>query len=96
MDSAALRLVAEAEQKAAGIRQEGESLAAKVKREGYQQADSLTAKAKGPLAQMAAKPAADQLRKQSDSKAADIIGQANKRAARWSPRRNDRRGSRLK
>ena len=80
VDSAALRLVAEAEQKAAGIRQQGESLAAKVKREGYQQADSLTAKAKGPLAQMAAKPAADQLRKQSDSKAADIIGQANKRA----------------
>ncbi len=80
VDSAALRLVAEAEQKAAGIRQEGESLAAKVKREGYQQADSLTAKAKGPLAQMAAKPAADQLRKQSDSKASDIIGQANKRA----------------
>jgi F0F1-type ATP synthase membrane subunit b/b' len=29
---------------------------------------------------MAAKPAADQLRKQSDSKAADIISQANKRA----------------
>ncbi len=34
VDSAALRLVAEAEQKAAGIRQEGESLAAKVKRKG--------------------------------------------------------------
>ena len=80
VDSAALRLVADAEQQAAGIRQQGESLAAKVKREGYQQADSLTAKAKGPLAQIAAKPAADQLRKQSDSKAADILGEANKRA----------------
>jgi hypothetical protein len=80
VDSAVLRLVADAEQKAAGIRQQGESLAAKVKREGYQQADSMSAKAKGPLAQLAAQPAADQLRKQSDNKAADIISEANKRA----------------
>jgi hypothetical protein len=80
VDSAGLRLVAEAEQRAAGIRQQGESLAAKVKLTGYQQADSLAAKAQGPLAKIAAKPAADQLRKQSDSKAAGIIGEANKRA----------------
>jgi hypothetical protein len=80
VDSAGARLVAEAEQKAAAIRQEAESLAATVKRQGYQQADSLTAKATGPIAQLAAKPAADQLRKQADSKAAGIISEANKRA----------------
>jgi hypothetical protein len=80
VDSAGARLVAEAEQKAASIRQQGESLAAGVKRTGYLQADSLTAKAQGPIAQLAAKPAADQLRKQADSKAAGIISEANKRA----------------
>jgi hypothetical protein len=80
VDSAGMKLVAEAEQKAAAIRQQGESLAASVKRTGYLQADSLTAKASGPIAQLAAKPAADQLRKQADSKAADIVGEANKRA----------------
>jgi hypothetical protein len=80
VDSAGPRLVAEAEQKAAAIRQQGESLAAGVKRTGYQQADSLTAKASGPLAQLAAKPAADQLRKQADAKAAGIVSEANKRA----------------
>jgi hypothetical protein len=80
VDSAGARLVAEAEQKAASIRQQGASLAAGVKRTGYLQADSLTAKAQGPIAQLAAKPAADQLRKQADSKAAGIISEANKRA----------------
>ena len=81
VDSAALRLVEEAERKAASIRQEGQALADKVKAEGYQQADSLTARAEGnPLAQLAAKPAADQLRKQADGKAANIVGEANRRA----------------
>jgi len=80
VDTAAARLVAEAEQKAASIRQQAESLAATVKREGYRQADSLTARATNPLLKAAAKPAADQLRKQSDAKAAGIIGEANKRA----------------
>jgi len=80
VDTAAARLVAEAEQKAASIRQQAESLAATVKRQGYRQADSLTARATNPLLKAAAKPAADQLRKQSDAKAAGIIGEANKRA----------------
>ncbi|MGH7498412.1 MAG: AsmA-like C-terminal region-containing protein [Gemmatimonadales bacterium] len=80
VDTAAARLMAEAEQKAAAIRQQAESLAATVKREGNQQADSLEAKASSPLARLAAKPAADQLRKQSDTKAAAIISEANKRA----------------
>ena len=80
VDSAGMRLVQEAEQKAAEIRRQADSLAATVKRQGYQQADSLTAKAQSPLAQLAAKPAADQLRKQSDAKAASIVSEASKRA----------------
>jgi len=80
VDSAALRAVQEAEKQAAAIRQQGESLAASVKRTGYQQADSLTAKATNPLLKAAAGPAADQLRKQSDNKAAGIVSEANKRA----------------
>jgi hypothetical protein len=80
VDTVGARLVAEAEQKAAAIRQQAESLAATVKREGYQQADSLTARASTPLARIAVQPAADELRKQSDAKAAGIITEASKRA----------------
>ena len=80
VDSAAMRLVQEAEQKAASIRQEAQTLADKVKKEGYQQADSLTARASSPLARLAAKPAADALRKQTDDKAAGILSEANKQA----------------
>jgi uncharacterized protein involved in outer membrane biogenesis len=80
VDSAAARLVAEAEQKAGSIRQEAQALADKVKQEGYQQADSLTARAQNPIARLAAKPAADELRKQADGKAAGIVAEANKRA----------------
>jgi hypothetical protein len=77
----ATRLVQEAEQRAAGIRQDAQTLADKVKTEGYQQADSLVAKAGGnPLVQIAAKPAADRVRKQADEKAAGIVRAANQRA----------------
>ncbi|HEX6614845.1 MAG TPA: AsmA-like C-terminal region-containing protein [Gemmatimonadales bacterium] len=80
VDTVAQRLVAEAEQKAGAIRREGDSLAAKVKREGYQQADALTAKASNPLLKAAAEPAANQLRKEADNKAADIVREAGRRA----------------
>jgi vacuolar-type H+-ATPase subunit H len=80
VDSAAMRLIQDAEQRAAGIRKEAQTLADKVKQEGYQQADSLAGKSSNPLAQLAAKPAADLLRKQSDEKAASIIREASQRA----------------
>jgi len=81
VDSAALRAVQAAEQQAAAIRQQAESLASKVKLTGYQQADSLTTRAgNNPLLQAGAKVAADKLRKETDDKAAGIIGEANKRA----------------
>jgi len=80
VDTAAARLVAEAEQKAAAIRQQAESLAANVKRTGYAQADSLVAKSNGPIAQAAAGLAADRLRKQSDEKSASILREADQKA----------------
>jgi hypothetical protein len=77
----ATRLVQEAEQRAASIRQDAQALADKVKLEGYRRADSLTARAgTNPLLQAAAKPAADKLRQQADDKAAAIVREADRRA----------------
>jgi hypothetical protein len=76
----ATRLLQEAEQRAASIRQEGRALSEKVKLEGYQQADALMEKSSNPIVRAAAKPAADQLRTQADEKAAGIIREANRRA----------------
>jgi hypothetical protein len=76
----AAKLVADAEQRAASIRAEAKALSEKVKREGYIQADSLEGKAQGPLAQAAAKLAADRLRKETDTKAASIVSEADKKA----------------
>jgi hypothetical protein len=77
----ATRMVQDAEQRAATMRQEAQALADKVKAEGYRQADSLLAKAgDNALVQLAAKPAADKLKKQTDDKAAGIVRAANERA----------------
>jgi hypothetical protein len=81
VDSVALRAVAEAERQAAAIKQEAESLAARVKLTGYQQADALTAEAgDNPLAQAGAKLAADKLREETDDKAQGIIDEAARRS----------------
>lgn len=87
VDSAKLRaaaqaqqLVADAEKRAAAIRAEANALAEKVRREGNAQADSLMGRAEGPLAQAAAKLAADRLRKETDAKAARIVSEADQRA----------------
>ena len=79
--AAATQLVADAQQRAAAIVQSAQTLADTVKQTGYRQADSLTAKAgDNPLMQVAAKAAADKVRKQSDDKAAAIVRAANQRA----------------
>jgi AsmA-like protein len=81
VDSAAMRLVQQAQSQAAAIRQQAESLAARVKLAGYQQADALTAEAgSNPLAQAGAKVAADRLRQESDDKAKGIVSEATRRA----------------
>ena len=76
----AAQLLADAEKQAASIRAEANSLAEKVKKEGYLQADSLVAKSQNPLAQAAAKLAADRLRKETDAKAAGIVKEGDTRA----------------
>lgn len=77
----ATRLVQEAEQQAAGIRQDAQTLADKVKAAGYAQADSLVARAGGnPLLKAAAKPAGDKLKREADDKAAKIVREADQRA----------------
>jgi len=81
VDSAAMKAIQAAEQQAAAIRQQAESLAARVKLTGYQQADSLEGRAgDNPLLQAGAKVGADKLRQETDSKAQGIIGEASKRA----------------
>ena len=81
VDSAALRVVQAAERQAAGIRQQAESLASKIKLAGYEQADALTREAgSDPLASAGAKLAADQLRQESDNKAKGIVDEASRRA----------------
>jgi hypothetical protein len=63
------------------VREKAQSLADKLKLEGHQQADSLAAKAgTNPLRQTAAALAANQLRKQTDDKAASIVREAVRRA----------------
>jgi uncharacterized protein involved in outer membrane biogenesis len=77
----ALKLIETAEQQASEIRAKAQSLADKLKTEGYQQADSIMAKAgSNPLRQTAASLAANELRKQSDEKAASIIEEAGAQA----------------
>ncbi|HEV7765755.1 MAG TPA: AsmA-like C-terminal region-containing protein, partial [Thermoanaerobaculia bacterium] len=77
----ATRLMADAQQRAADIRSQAQALADKVKTETYRQADSLVDKSSGnPFLQLAAKPAADKLRKQGDDKSAGILRAANERA----------------
>jgi hypothetical protein len=81
VDSAAMRAVQAAEKQAAAIRQQAESLAARVKLTGYQQADSLAAKGgSNPLLAAGAQVAADKLRQESDDKAKGIVDEATRRA----------------
>jgi hypothetical protein len=80
VDSAAAKLVQQAEQQAAGIRKEARALAETTRRQGYQQADALEKQATNPLLQAAAKAAADKLRKETDAKAAGIVRDGDKRA----------------
>jgi hypothetical protein len=78
-EAAKQRALAEAESRAATIREEARQLADKLRSEGHQRADSLEARASG-LAKIAAKAAADKLRKETDNKADAIVREADTRA----------------
>jgi hypothetical protein len=74
------RLIREAEQRAAAIRAEAQTLAQKVKQEGHQRADSLEARGDNPLARVAAAAAADRLRQEADNRSSRIVQEADARA----------------
>ncbi len=76
----AAKIIAEAEKQAAQIRAEAKKLADQTKAEGYKQAQALEDEAKNPIAKVAAKKAADKLRKETDKKAQQIIDEGNKKA----------------
>jgi hypothetical protein len=80
VDSAKLQAIAAATKQAAKIRADAKTFAAKVKKQGYQQADSISAKGGTGLGAIAANAAADRIRKETDSKSARIVQEANARA----------------
>ncbi len=65
---------------AAKIRQEGNKSAEKARKLGYDQAQRLIDEAKNPIAKMAAKKAAEKLRKETDKKVAKLKDEADKKA----------------
>jgi AsmA-like C-terminal region/AsmA family len=81
VDSAAMKLVQEAERQAEGIRKDARALAEQTRRQGYRQADQLEKQSTNPLLQAAAKAAAGKLRKETDAKAQGIEREGDKRAA---------------
>lgn len=78
----AARLVRQAEERAEAVREEARGLAETVRRDGHAAADSLLARATNPAARVAARPAADQLRREADRRADEMIREADERADR--------------
>ncbi|MEX2282222.1 MAG: AsmA-like C-terminal region-containing protein [Gemmatimonadota bacterium] len=78
-EEAKRKVMAEAEERAAVLRAEAAAIAEKLRRERHQRADSLETRGTG-LARLAAKAAADKLRKETDAKADAIIREAESRA----------------
>lgn len=76
----AQKMIAEAQKQADNVRKEAQRLAAQTKKTGYAQAQQLEDNAKNPLAKIAAKKGAEEIRKQTDKKAQKIIDEGNKKA----------------
>ena len=90
------KLTAEARRQAARIRAEGKNASAKLKREGYKRADQLEAEGRGnPLKAVAAREAANRLRKQTDRQANQLTRDANKRAEQLEREAKERAAKRL-
>jgi hypothetical protein len=81
-DSAAQKLIKDAEEQAQGIRSLARQSAQKVRQEADSAAVKLVAegKKKGTLGEMAARAAAEQLKKEADSKASLLVSEADRRA----------------
>lgn len=74
------KILADAKVQADKVRAEAKNLAAETKKAGYAQADNLEKEGKNPLAKVAAKKAAEKLRKETDVKARDIETEGNQKA----------------
>jgi hypothetical protein len=74
------RILRDAEEQAARIREEAERLAETVRTEGYAQADRLLEEARTPVARLAAGPAANRIRQETDDRAAQLIRESDRRA----------------
>jgi hypothetical protein len=70
------KILADAQKEADNIKAEAAKAAEQLKAEGYKQADDLEANANNPIAKIAAKKAAEKLRKESDAKAQKINDEA--------------------
>ncbi len=73
-------VIAEAERRAETIRAEAQQVAERVRNEANARADSLVARASGPIARAAAEVAANRLRREANARADQIITEADKRA----------------
>jgi vacuolar-type H+-ATPase subunit H len=74
------KILKDAQADADKVKADAKTLSDQVKKDGYAQAQSLEDQAKNPLAKIAAKKAADKLRKETDDKAAKIITDGDQKA----------------
>jgi hypothetical protein len=76
----ALKYVADVQKQADKIKADAAAAANKAREQGYKAADSLVNSVKNPLGKVAAKAAADKMKKDADAKAQQIVNEANARA----------------
>jgi len=74
------KILAEAQGQADKVRAEGKNLAEQTRKAGYEQAANLEKQANNPIQKIAAKKAAEKLRKETDDKAGKIESEANQKA----------------
>jgi len=74
------KILADAQAQADRVRAEGKDLAAQTKKAGYEQATNLEKQANNPIQKIAAKKAAEKLRKETDEKANKIESEGNQKA----------------
>jgi hypothetical protein len=74
------KILADAQAQADKVRAEGKSLAEQTKKTGYEQATNLEKQASNPIQKIAAKKAAEKLRKETDEKAKNIESEGNQKA----------------
>lgn len=80
LEERAQRVIGEAQRQADNVRREAASAAERIRQEARQQADRLEKEASGPIAQAAARRAAQTLIREADQRALDLESEAERRA----------------